>query len=91
MRLDFLYGTPESPQEHSSKPRGTPKSLPQLKRAPCTANHLEMRANPLVSPQEECRLSTGISRGGFYQQKVCERDPEFAASNGMDTEVPDLK
>ena len=38
-RLDFLYGTPESPKEHRHKSRGTPKSLPQCERAPCTTNH----------------------------------------------------
>ena len=28
------------------------------------------------------------SRGAFPQQSVCERDPEFAASRAVDTEIP---
>ena len=66
-RLDFLYGTPESPQEHRHKSRETLKSLPQIKIALCTPNHLEMRADSLASPREGCQLSTHTSRGGFSQ------------------------
>ena len=45
----------------------------------------------MASTQEECQLSTITSRGGFSQLSVCERDPEFAASIGMDTEMPWLE
>ena len=55
--------------------------------APCTPNHLKMRADSVVSTEEVCKLSTNTSRGGFPQQYVCERDREFAASCGMDTEI----
>ena len=90
-RIDFLYGTPETPEEHHHKSRGTPRSMPQHKRSPCTPNHLKMRADSLASPPKECRLSICTSKGGFYQLYVCERDPEFAASSGMDTEFPSFK
>ena len=56
-----------SPQEKQHKSRGTPKSLREHKRAPCTPNHLEMRADALASPREDCRLSTRTSRAGFYK------------------------
>ena len=59
------------------------------RRAPCTPNHLEMRGDSLDSTQEECQLSTSTSRRGFSQ--LYERDPEFAASSGMYTELPSLK
>ena len=51
-------------------------------------NHLKMRADSLSLNEELSQLSTSTSRGGFPQQKVCERDPEFAASSGVDTEMP---
>ena len=41
--LDLLDGTPESPQEHCHKSRGTLRSLHQREIAPCTTNQLEMR------------------------------------------------
>ena len=50
-----------------------------------------MRADSLALTQEECELSTSTSRGGLSQLLVCERDPEFAASSGMDTELPSLE
>ena len=37
------------------------------RKAPCTPNHLEMRADSQVSTQEEYQLSTSTSRGGFSQ------------------------
>ena len=57
------------------------------RKAPCTQKHLEMRADSLASIQEECQLSTSTSRGVFSQLMVCERNPEFAASSGTDTEM----
>ena len=56
-----------------------------LRKVPCTPNRLEMRADSLASTEEVCQLSKSFSRGGLPQQYVCERDPEFAASSGMDT------
>ena len=72
-RLDYFCGTPESPQEHRSKSRGTPKSLPHLERASCTSYDLKIRADPLLhieknayfplAPQEEASLSYSYVRG----------------------------
>ena len=39
--LDLLGGTPESPQEHCHKSRGTLQSLQQCEIDPCTPNQLE--------------------------------------------------
>ena len=61
------------------------------RKAPCTTNHLEMRVDSLVLTKEVFQLSTSTSRGGFSQQQVCDRYPEFAASSGMDTEIPCLE
>ena len=63
-------------------------SAQSLSNAPCTTHHLEMRGDSLDSTAEVTELSTSTSRGGFPQQKICERDPEFAASIGMDTQMP---
>ena len=53
--LDFLYGTPESPQEHSHKSSGTLSSLQQHERAPRTPNQLEMRPDfPAFAPEPFC-------------------------------------
>ena len=43
------------------------------------------------SIKEVGHLPTSTSRGAFPQQSVCERDPEFAASRVVDTEIPWLK
>ena len=40
------------------------------------------------SVKERGHLPTSTSRGAFPQQSVCERDPEFAASRAVDTEIP---
>ena len=59
------------------------------RKAPCTPYRLEMRADSLPSLTEEVsQLSTSTSSAGFPKQSVCERDREFAASSGMDTEMP---
>ena len=86
--LDFLDGTAGNPQEHYHKSRGTLRTLQQHERVPHTPNQLEMKADSLASTQEESELSTSNSRGVFSQLQVCEKDPEFAASSGMDTEMP---
>ena len=50
--LDFLYGAPESPQEHRHKSRETLRSPQQHIRAPCTPNQLKMRPNsPALAPE----------------------------------------
>ena len=59
-----------------------------LKKAPCTPNHLDIRSDYLASNEELCQVFTSTSRGGFPQQYVYERDLEFAASSGMDTKLP---
>ena len=51
-------------------------------------HHLEKRAESQDSIEQVGQLSTSTSRGAFPQQQVCERDPEFAASSGVDTEIP---
>ena len=61
------------------------------RKAPGTPNRLKMRADSLGWTQGVCPLSTSTSRGGFSQQQVCESDPEFAASSGMDTKMPCLE
>ena len=58
---------------------------------PCTLYHLEMRADSQDSIKEVGHLPTSTSRGAFPQQSVSERDPEFAASRAVDTEVPLLE
>ena len=40
------------------------------------------------SIKEVGHLPRSTSRGAFPQQSVCERDPEFAATHAVDTEVP---
>ena len=42
--LDLLDGTPESPEEHCQKSRGTLRSRQKRKIAPCTPN--ELKTNP---------------------------------------------
>ena len=54
--LEFLHGTPESPQEHCHKSRGTLMSLQKQERAPSTPNQLEVRAD------FPCIGSKGITR-----------------------------
>ena len=85
--LDFLDGTPEKTQDHCLKSSGILRSLEQQERAPWTPYQLEMRAQSLASTQEEYQLSKSTSRGGFSQLQVGERDPEFVASSGMDSEM----
>ena len=77
--LEFLDGTPEFPQEDSHNSRGIIRTPKQKERAPCTTNELDMRADSLVSTQEECQLSTSTSRGGFSQLYVREWDTDFAS------------
>ena len=52
---------------------------------------LEKRADCQDSIKEFGHLPTSTSRGAFPQQSVCERDPEFAASRAVDTEIPGLE
>ena len=82
--LEVLDGTPEFPQEHSHKSRGTMRSTQRKERAPCTTNDLDMRADSLALTQENCQVSRSTSRGGFFQLYVCEWDMEFASSMGKD-------
>ena len=56
-------------------------------KAPCTPYRLEKRADSQDSIEEVGQLSTSTSRGDFPQQYVCERDLEFAASNGVYIEM----
>ena len=48
---------------------------------------LSMRADSKDSIKEVGHLATSTSREAFPQQSVCERDPEFAASRAVDTEI----
>ena len=57
------------------------------RKAPYTPYRLEKRADSQALTEQASQLSTSTSRGGFPQQQVCERDPEFAASSGMDTKM----
>ena len=57
----------------------------------CTPNHLAMRPDSLASTQVQSQLSTSTSRRGFAKLYLCERDPEFAASRGIDTDMLWLK
>ena len=57
-------------------------------KAPCTPYRLEKRDDSQDSTKEVGHLPTSTSRGAFLQQWVCERDPEFAASCAVDTEIP---
>ena len=49
---------------------------------------LEKRADSQDSIEHVGQLSTSTSRGAFPQQYVCEGDPEFADSSGVDTKIP---
>ena len=49
---------------------------------------LEKRADSQYSIEEVGQLSTSTTRGAFSHQYVIERDLEFAASSGEDTEMP---
>ena len=42
------------------------------RKAPCTLDLLETRADSPASTEEVCQISKSISRGGFHQQYVCE-------------------
>ena len=46
------------------------------------------RVDSQDSIKEVGHLPKITSRGVFSQQSVCERDPEFAASRAVDTEIP---
>ena len=48
---------------------------------------LEKRAHSHDSIKEVGHLPTSTSRGVFPQQLACERDPEFAGSRAVDTEI----
>ena len=45
------------------------------------------RADSQDSINDVGHLPTSTSRGAFPQQSVCERDPEFAASRAVDTQI----
>ena len=60
-------------------------------KAPCTPYHLKKRADSQDSFKVVGQLPTSASSGAFPQQSVCERDPEFAASRAVDTEIPCLE
>ena len=49
---------------------------------------LKKRADSQDSIEQVGQHLTSTSRGAFPQQQVCERDPEFSASSGVDTEIP---
>ena len=49
---------------------------------------LEKRADSQDSIKDIAHLPRSTSRGAFPQELVCERDPEFAASRAVDTEIP---
>ena len=51
-------------------------------------NHLEKRGDSQDSIKEVCHLPASTSRRAFPQHSVSERDPEFAASCAVDTEIP---
>ena len=55
---------------------------------PCTTYRLKMRADSVSWTEEVSQLSTSISSGVFPRQYVCERDPVFSVSSGMDRERP---
>ena len=57
------------------------------RKAPRTPNHLAIRPDSLASIQVQSQLSTRTSRGGFSKLYLCERDPEFAASREIDTDM----
>ena len=87
-RLDFLYGIPESTQEHHQKSRGNLRSLPQSERAPCTPKHLEMRANSHSSFGEESRCSTHIGSAAFSHLWKLEKNPKVPAVSRKDIAFP---
>ena len=70
--------------EHQFQHRNTRKAL-------FNPNCLEKKADSQDSIEELGQLSTSTSRGAFPQQYVFERDPEFAATSGLDTEMPGLE
>ena len=78
-RLLFLYGSPECPQEHRHKSRGTPRSLLELERAPCTPNHLKIWADSHSSIGEESRCSTLIGSAALSHMQKIEKNPEVPA------------
>ena len=80
-----LQGFPETPVPSVEEQQIQDSNL---RKAPYTPYRLEMRADSLASTEEVRQLSTSTSRGGFPQQYLCERDPEFAASSGLVTEIP---
>ena len=57
-------------------------------KAPCTLYHLEKRADSQDSVKQVGHLPTSTSRGALAQESACGRDPEFAASLALDTEIP---
>ena len=61
------------------------------RKAPCNPYRPEKRADSENSIKEVDHLSTSTSRRAFPQLSVCERDPEFAASHAVDTEIPCLQ
>ena len=53
--LDFLGGTPESPQEHRHESRRTLMSPQEHEIALCTQNQLKMKTNfTALAPEQSC-------------------------------------
>ena len=83
-----LQRFPETPDsslyEHEFQHRNSRK-------APGTPYRLEKRADSQDSIKVVGHVPTSTSRGAFPLKSVCERDPEFAASRAVDTEIPLLE
>ena len=70
---------------------GKPISVQEREENSMHPYHLEKRADSQDSIKEVGHLPTSTSRGAFPQQSVCERDPEFATSRAVDTEISGLE
>ena len=77
--LDFLDGTPESPQEHLHKSRRTPRSLLQPQRALCTPNLREMRADSHSSIGQISQSSTDTGSAALSHLLKLEKNPDDPA------------
>ena len=99
-RLDFLDGTPESPQEHCHKSRGTLKSPQQHKRALCTTNQLKMRPDsPALAPEpshvphqtrQVAWLPLGNSRDSLRTPSQVERSTKSSTATRGKLRVPQI-
>ena len=67
---------------------GPPRSLLQLKRALCTPNHLEMKANSHSSIGEESRCSTHTRNAALCHMLKLEKNPEVSAITRKDIMLP---